>query len=287
MGRSGSFTKTTSGGSASGRPHISTNQLEGRAGRLHRAGQKEHTDGIRRAEPELEPVCLVLVERIAIEHLDIQEPFLEIVGRNQLDPRRQRIGDLETHLSAPRASGPDKTSQTFWSSLPSLFAANCAPMLSGGFCCLLRKRQAANVSKWRDERVTRRGREPSSSLGCGRSRIWRNSARRAKESRPNAVCCGRVTGTLLGLNTLWHAWAISRRGQVALMSSVDAGVQCLLGGVKPRSRFRGCRMQGPTAAEHLTLPEITATQHPSRRTVCTVYIHAIRTGAISRNSSLF
>jgi hypothetical protein len=51
-----------------------------RAGRLHRAGQKEHTDGIRRAEAELEPVCLVLVERIGIEHLDIQEPFLEVIG---------------------------------------------------------------------------------------------------------------------------------------------------------------------------------------------------------------
>jgi hypothetical protein len=56
-------------------------------------------------------------------------------------------------------------------------------------CCLFRKQRAANVSKWRDERVTRRGRETSSSLGCGRSRIWRrgNSARSGKESRPNAV----------------------------------------------------------------------------------------------------
>jgi hypothetical protein len=135
-----------------------------RAGRLHRAGQKEHTDGIRRTEPELEPVCLVLVERIGVEHLDIQEPFLEIVGRNQLDPRRQRIADLGTHPLAPRASGPRQDVANLLELFTQPLCSKLRPHVERWCCCLFRKRRAANVSKWRDERVTRRGRETSSSL---------------------------------------------------------------------------------------------------------------------------
>lgn len=100
MGRSGSFTKTTSGGSAGGRSQVSTNQ-RGRPIALGRVGRR--TDGIRRAEPELEPVCLILVERVAVEHLDVQQPFLKVIGRNQLDPWRQRVADLKAHSLESKA----------------------------------------------------------------------------------------------------------------------------------------------------------------------------------------
>lgn len=46
-------------------------QAAGAVGPLHQTGRAERTDGVCRAEPELEPVCLVLVERVAVKHLDV------------------------------------------------------------------------------------------------------------------------------------------------------------------------------------------------------------------------
>jgi hypothetical protein len=60
--------------------------------------QARRTDGIGRAKTELQPICLVLVQWVVVEYFDVQEPFLEVRGRDQLDAWRQRIADLSAQL---------------------------------------------------------------------------------------------------------------------------------------------------------------------------------------------
>lgn len=63
------------------------------------SGGQGHTNGIRRAEAKLQPVSLVLVERVVVQNFDVQEPFLEVLSRDQLNAWRQGIADLEARLS--------------------------------------------------------------------------------------------------------------------------------------------------------------------------------------------
>jgi hypothetical protein len=71
-----------------------------------------------------------LVERVVVQDFDVEEPFLEVVSRNQLDAWRQGIADLDARLSDKAHKTRGELSQTFWSSLPSLLAANCADIFS-------------------------------------------------------------------------------------------------------------------------------------------------------------
>lgn len=71
MGRFSSFLKTTSGGSALWSVLYSEAE-QGRSG--------GPTNGVLFAELEDKLECLVQVERVAIEHLNVQSPSLKIVG---------------------------------------------------------------------------------------------------------------------------------------------------------------------------------------------------------------
>jgi hypothetical protein len=62
-----------------------------------RKGVFIYTNGICCTEAELESVGLAQIKRVLIQHPDVQEPLLEVLGRNELDARRQRAVDLRTH----------------------------------------------------------------------------------------------------------------------------------------------------------------------------------------------
>ena len=74
-----------------------------------------------------------MVERVVVQHFDVQEPLFEVFGRDQLDAWRQGIADdLKRGRSDRHRAREELLSQTFWSSLPSLLAANCADIFGGG-----------------------------------------------------------------------------------------------------------------------------------------------------------
>jgi hypothetical protein len=60
------------------------------------ASKLSHTNWVAGAEHELEGVGLIIVERVVIHDLNIQQPFLEIVGAHKCDPWWQ-CGGLEFH----------------------------------------------------------------------------------------------------------------------------------------------------------------------------------------------
>lgn len=55
--------------------------------------------GIRLAESELQAVCLTRIDRILIEDLNVEEPFLKTVGRDKRDTGWQALGNLSKLLA--------------------------------------------------------------------------------------------------------------------------------------------------------------------------------------------
>jgi hypothetical protein len=88
IGRSDSLTKTTSGGSSV----LSANVLVRRV--TYEVGLVVHTDWVLGGKLKPQPVRLVHVKWVLVEHSYIQLPFLEIVGGDEVDARRQAVVDL-------------------------------------------------------------------------------------------------------------------------------------------------------------------------------------------------
>lgn len=59
----------------------------------------KRTNGILAAESELQPIDLALVYGVLIENLYVEEPFFEIVGRDQGDA----WGQAAVYLDAPES----------------------------------------------------------------------------------------------------------------------------------------------------------------------------------------
>lgn len=62
---------------------------------MMRGGQL--TDRIRTAELELQPVDLIFVQRVVVQHPNVHIPFLEIRGRGDTDAWREMLVDLRVH----------------------------------------------------------------------------------------------------------------------------------------------------------------------------------------------
>lgn len=60
------------------------------------AGQQRRTDGILRGELELQAINLALVNGVVIENSNVEEPFVEVVGRNEIDPGRKAVVQLRS-----------------------------------------------------------------------------------------------------------------------------------------------------------------------------------------------
>ncbi len=102
IGRSGSFAKTTSGGSGHG---VSSGK-SCRSLAILLLGAL--TDRVRRAEPKLEAVDLVQIEGILVEHADVQQPLFEVVCSHEVDPWREIVVDLNTALVGERGCLPSR-----------------------------------------------------------------------------------------------------------------------------------------------------------------------------------
>ena len=57
-------------------------------------GASKRTDWVRGREAELQPVDLIQVEGVLVEHPNVQEPLLKILGRHQVDSWWQVVVDL-------------------------------------------------------------------------------------------------------------------------------------------------------------------------------------------------
>lgn len=91
IGRSGFWTKVTSGGSD---PTISPDFLTNRT----RPFARFFTDWVLVPKPEHQPVD-IWVERVVVEDFDVQVPDLEIVGRHKRDASWEVASDLSWQLS--------------------------------------------------------------------------------------------------------------------------------------------------------------------------------------------
>lgn len=53
------------------------------------------TDGIALAELELEAICLVLVDGVVVQDLDVHDPDKQVLGRYESDTRRRLLVELK------------------------------------------------------------------------------------------------------------------------------------------------------------------------------------------------
>lgn len=91
IGRSGFWTKVTSGGSISFVSQICLTQMSERCVRFL-------TDWVLVPKSEHQSVN-IWVERVVVENLDVQVPRLEVIGRHKRDARREVVSDLSRQLS--------------------------------------------------------------------------------------------------------------------------------------------------------------------------------------------
>lgn len=70
-------------------------------------------DGVRVAEAELEAVGLASVEWVVVEHADVQEPLLKIVGRDEGDAGWEMLVEFGQLLRGHVRSGENAERQHF------------------------------------------------------------------------------------------------------------------------------------------------------------------------------
>jgi hypothetical protein len=152
MGRSGSWAKTTSGGSG-GRGSVSWGPEDGQ-------DKGRRTDGVLRRESELQSVHLVAVDWVVIEDSDVKGPLLEVVGGHEINAGREAVVELgrrsQWTVEGDRPGCDAMIAQvyfhTFVSSLARRFEAKLAAILTRrrcarGSCCVGRTEDATRLDR--------------------------------------------------------------------------------------------------------------------------------------------